>query len=163
MPPPGAHILNRWFGLILLPLVSFSADGFVCIMFFVHYIFRAMLGKPKPPAALAKARSIDLSIQFLLFWLPVLILLGWATGRPVHMLFGVYLFFRLLIRIQTNKSTDYLEVAVLLAACFLVNYVTADAKTNWAEVHTFPTSDPPMLILLTTGLHLTFPVLYCGM
>lgn len=25
------------------------------------------------------------------------------------------------------------EVAILLGACFLVNYVTADAKTNWAE------------------------------
>ena len=25
------------------------------------------------------------------------------------------------------------EVAVLLGACFLVNYVTADSKTNWAE------------------------------
>ena len=25
------------------------------------------------------------------------------------------------------------EVAILIGACFLVNYVTADAKTNWAE------------------------------
>ena len=25
------------------------------------------------------------------------------------------------------------EVAVLLGSCFLVNYVTADSKTNWAE------------------------------
>jgi Ca2+:H+ antiporter len=25
------------------------------------------------------------------------------------------------------------EVAILLGSCFLVNYVTADAKTNWAE------------------------------
>lgn len=28
---------------------------------------------------------------------------------------------------------DVFEVAVLLGACFLVNFVTADAKTNWAE------------------------------
>jgi Ca2+:H+ antiporter len=28
---------------------------------------------------------------------------------------------------------DFFEVAALLGACFLVNYVTADAKTNWAE------------------------------
>lgn len=28
---------------------------------------------------------------------------------------------------------DMFEVAVLVAACFLVNYVTSDAKTNWAE------------------------------
>lgn len=29
---------------------------------------------------------------------------------------------------------DYFELALLLGACFLVNYVTADAKTNWVEV-----------------------------
>jgi Ca2+/H+ antiporter len=29
--------------------------------------------------------------------------------------------------------TDYYEVALLLGACFLVNYVTGDAKTNWVE------------------------------
>lgn len=28
---------------------------------------------------------------------------------------------------------DVFEVAVLLGACLLVNYVTADAKTNWVE------------------------------
>jgi Ca2+:H+ antiporter len=28
---------------------------------------------------------------------------------------------------------DLFEVAVLVGACFLVNYVTADSKTNWAE------------------------------
>jgi hypothetical protein len=32
------------------------------------------------------------------------------------------------------KRIDYYEVALLLGACFLVNYVTADAKTNWVEV-----------------------------
>lgn len=29
---------------------------------------------------------------------------------------------------------DYFELAMLLGSCFLVNYVTADAKTNWVEV-----------------------------
>ena len=28
---------------------------------------------------------------------------------------------------------DLFEVAVLIGSCFLVNYVTADAKTNWVE------------------------------
>ncbi|KAG6833847.1 hypothetical protein H0H87_011781 [Tephrocybe sp. NHM501043] len=28
---------------------------------------------------------------------------------------------------------DFFEIAVLLGSCFIVNYVTADAKTNWAE------------------------------
>ena len=36
--------------------------------------------------------------------------------------------YRLLI-----EGTDLFEVAVLIGSCFLVNYVTADAKTNWVE------------------------------
>ena len=30
-------------------------------------------------------------------------------------------------------SLDFFEIAILLGACFIVNYVTADAKTNWIE------------------------------
>jgi len=30
-------------------------------------------------------------------------------------------------------NIDTFEIAILLCACFLVNYVTADAKVNWAE------------------------------
>jgi Ca2+:H+ antiporter len=33
----------------------------------------------------------------------------------------------------SDVSSDFFEVALLLGACFLVNYVTADAKTNWLE------------------------------
>jgi Ca2+:H+ antiporter len=32
-----------------------------------------------------------------------------------------------------NCFVDLFEVTVLVGACFLVNYVTADSKTNWAE------------------------------
>ena len=32
-----------------------------------------------------------------------------------------------------SGGIDYFEVALLLGSCFLVNYVTADAKTNWVE------------------------------
>lgn len=28
---------------------------------------------------------------------------------------------------------DLFEVTVLIGSCFLVNYITADAKTNWVE------------------------------
>ena len=31
------------------------------------------------------------------------------------------------------RFVDFFEVAVLLGSCFLVNYVTADKKTNWVE------------------------------
>jgi Ca2+:H+ antiporter len=82
----------RWFGLILLPIVSFSADGTVAIVFFLRYTLTIFLGKPSPPATLAKARAIDLSIQFTLFWMPFLVLLGWWTNRPLTLLFGGCLF-----------------------------------------------------------------------
>lgn len=31
------------------------------------------------------------------------------------------------------SPADFFELALLLGSCFLVNYVTADAKTNWVE------------------------------
>ena len=40
------------------------------------------------PEELAKARAIDLSIQFTLFWMPFLVLLAWWIGKPLHLMFG---------------------------------------------------------------------------
>ncbi|KAI0804621.1 hypothetical protein BC629DRAFT_1437902 [Irpex lacteus] len=110
------NIQEEWFGLILLPFISFSADGLVAVTYFIRSNINHMLGrKTLMPSSLAKGRSIDLSIQFTLFWTPLLVLIGWWTGRPMHLLF------------------DYFELAILLGSCFLVNYVTADSKTNWIE------------------------------
>ncbi|KAH9051585.1 hypothetical protein EDB83DRAFT_2316721 [Lactarius deliciosus] len=107
---------RRWFGIILLPIVSFSADATVAITFFIRQSLKAFIrNTAQPPESLAQARAIDMSIQFLLFWMPFLTLLGWWTNKPMSMLF------------------DLFEVTLLVGACFLVNYVTADAKTNWAE------------------------------
>lgn len=38
----------------------------------------------------AKARAIDLSIQFSIFWMPFLVLLGWWINKPMHLLFGSF-------------------------------------------------------------------------
>ncbi|KAJ3505926.1 hypothetical protein NLJ89_g7158 [Agrocybe chaxingu] len=105
----------EWFGLILLPIVSFAADGAVAVVYFVRYMIRHFFHEPAPPTTLAKAEAIDLSIQFVLFWMPFFVLLGWWEDRPLTLLF------------------DLFEVAILVGACFIVNYVTADSKTNWAE------------------------------
>lgn len=105
-------VQEEWFGLILLPFTSFAADGAVAIIYFIKYLFRL---SPPPPKTLAKARSIDLAIQFGLFWTPFVVLLGWWTNRPLMLLFDMY------------------EITMLIAAAFLVNYITADNKTNWAE------------------------------
>ncbi|KAH8830553.1 hypothetical protein DL96DRAFT_1785625 [Flagelloscypha sp. PMI_526] len=109
------RVTEPWFGTILLPFVSFAADGAVALMYFAAYLFRHFLGKPKPPTTLAEADAIDLSIQFVLFWMPFFVLLGWWMDRPFSLLF------------------DLFEVSLAIGACFIVNYVTADAKTNWAE------------------------------
>jgi len=42
-------------------------------------------------------------------------------------------FFRLEHLFVWCWTPDLFEVALLLGACFLVNYVTADSKTNWLE------------------------------
>lgn len=47
--------------------------------------------------------------------MPLLTLLAWWTHKPLALLFDIY------------------EVAVIIGSCFIVNYVTADSKTNWAE------------------------------
>ena len=88
--------------------------------------------KTTAPKTLAEDRAIDLSIQFTLFWMPILVLLGWWTGRPFMMLFGRSKSYHGLEMFLIHTA-DMFEVAVLIGSCFLVNYVTADAKTNWAE------------------------------
>ncbi|PPR03874.1 hypothetical protein CVT26_000872 [Gymnopilus dilepis] len=110
-----SHIKQEWFGLILLPIVSFAADGTVAVVYFIRYTFRHFFREPTPPTTLARAEAIDLSIQFVLFWMPLFVLIGWWTNKPMTLLFETF------------------EVAVLVGSCFLVNYVTADSKTNWAE------------------------------
>lgn len=109
------NIREEWFGLILLPLVSFAADGVLAVVYFLRTSLQYFLGKPPVPSELAKARSIDLSIQFSLFWMPFFILLSWWVNKPLHMLFDLY------------------EVAVLIGSAFLVNHITSDSKTNWVE------------------------------
>ncbi|EIW52972.1 uncharacterized protein TRAVEDRAFT_53394 [Trametes versicolor FP-101664 SS1] len=120
-------IQAEWFGLILIPLVSFAPEAVVVVWYFAAPSLKwlvARLGcntcaahekKSHTPSLLAHGRPIDLSIQFTLWWMPLLVLFAWWTGKPFHLLF------------------DYFEVALLLGSCFLVNYVTADGKTNFAE------------------------------
>ena len=68
--------------------MSFSADAVLAIWFFIRTCLRHVLGKPSDPNILAEARAIDLSIQFLLFWMPFVTLLGWWLNKPMSLLFG---------------------------------------------------------------------------
>jgi Ca2+:H+ antiporter len=78
----------RWFGVVLLPLVSFSADGTIALWFILRSSMRYFFSKPDPPDTLAEARAIDMSIQFLLFWMPLVTLIGWWANKPMTFLFG---------------------------------------------------------------------------
>ncbi|KAJ8497075.1 hypothetical protein ONZ51_g723 [Trametes cubensis] len=104
------HIQSEFFGLILLPLVSFLPEAALAFCSFMP-----TLQMTTPPEPEARGTPIDSSIQFTLWWMPIVILIGWWIGKPIHLLF------------------DYFEVALLLGTCFLVNYVTADGETNFAE------------------------------
>ena len=89
----------RWFGIILLPLVSFSADGTIALWFIIRSSLRSFVQAPEPPDTIAEARAIDMSIQFLLFWMPLVTLIGWWVGKPMTLLFGKgYLYLVMLTR-----------------------------------------------------------------
>jgi len=86
---------------VLLPFVSFSADGTLAVVYFIRTNLRQFFKVPEQPVTIAEARAIDLSIQFTLFWMPLLVLIGWWSNKPLTMLFGLYLFdysfFRVLV------------------------------------------------------------------
>ena len=88
---------------------------------------------PLEASDFAQARSIDVSIQFVLFWMPFIVLLGWWTDKPMHLLFGTFSAHRP-CRCSLYHRSDFYELAVVAGSCMLLNYVTADMKTNWIEV-----------------------------
>ena len=51
----------------------------------------------------------------MLFWTPVLVLVAWIHGNPLSLLF------------------DTFEVVLVIVAGFLLNRVTSNSETNWAE------------------------------
>ncbi|KAJ7162549.1 hypothetical protein C8R43DRAFT_880134 [Mycena crocata] len=110
------QIKEEFFGLVLLPFASFSAECILSLVYYMHFHLKHYLGTPlSSPKVLAEARSIDLSIQFLIFWMPLLVILAWCTHKPLSLLF------------------DLFEVVLLISAMFLVNHITSDSKTNWME------------------------------
>ncbi|CAE6416938.1 unnamed protein product [Rhizoctonia solani] len=104
---------DEWFGLVLLPLLSYAGDGLNAVMYFIR---TSMLSQDvAPPQDHASAKSIDLAIQFALLWVPLLVLVAWMINTPLTLLF------------------DHFEIVVIVGACFLVNSVTQDGRTNWSE------------------------------
>ncbi|KAG8733194.1 hypothetical protein FRC11_008053 [Ceratobasidium sp. 423] len=104
---------DEWFGLILLPLLSYAGDGLNAVMYFIRTSLFSQ--NVAPPEDFAKAKSIDLAIQFALLWVPLLVLVAWIVNTPLTLLF------------------DHFEIVVIVGASFLVNSVTQDGRTNWSE------------------------------
>ena len=73
------------------------------------------------------------SIQFTLFWIPALVLIGWALNEPLTLLFGTSPFILYGNCCLICSIADHFEVVVVVGACFLVNSVTQDGRTNWSE------------------------------
>ena len=66
--------------------------GCVAVAFFAKRVLNHIRGRTTMvPEQLAKARAIDLSIQFTLFWMPFLVILGWWINKPMHLMFGAWL------------------------------------------------------------------------
>ncbi len=105
----------------------------ISITYFVRQSLNGFFRPLPPPESLASVSEIDMSIQFLLFWAPFVTLLGWWINKPMSLLFGQCHSLTILLFLDRKKKCpNFFEVTILLGACFLVNYVTADAKTNWS-------------------------------
>ncbi|KAJ3555455.1 hypothetical protein NM688_g2568 [Phlebia brevispora] len=135
------EIREEFYGLIVLPFASFAAGGAIAIGSGVKELLTDFVKdeelKRWAPPKLAQARPIDMSIQFTLFWMPVFVLLGWAADKPIHLMFGRYLNPRLSTQGRHTDGLiivlDYFELALLLGAATLVNYITQEQETDAAK------------------------------
>jgi Ca2+:H+ antiporter len=92
----------EWVGLILLAVVGNAAEHVTAV--FVAY---------RNKVDLALAVSVGSCIQIALFVIPLLVLLGWAMGKPMSLLF------------------DPLETLTLFLSVLLVRFATEDGRTHY--------------------------------
>ncbi|KAJ3537674.1 hypothetical protein NM688_g6647 [Phlebia brevispora] len=97
-------ISKEWIGLILLPAVGSLAECITSINVSV-----------KDQLTLSVSVAVGSTIQTALFVIPFMVLLGWALGKPLALLF------------------DPFESIVLYISVHTMNYVIADGKSNWLE------------------------------
>ncbi|KAI5998865.1 hypothetical protein EDD15DRAFT_214484 [Pisolithus albus] len=95
---------KQWIGLILLPAVSSIAE---CVT--------AMNVSVRDQLSLSISVAVNSTIQTTLFVIPLMVTLGWATNRPLALLF------------------DPFESVVLYIAVQTMSQVVADGKSNWLE------------------------------
>ncbi|KAF7793301.1 hypothetical protein EIP86_004413 [Pleurotus ostreatoroseus] len=121
-------IKDEFFGLVILPLASFSASGISSIWYFLHSIMllnkephwddeaqTATKGSATRKLPKIKALPIELSIQYILFWTSFFVLLGWWIHKPVVLMF------------------DFYELVILVTTIYLLDSVTHHEMINWAK------------------------------
>jgi len=102
-----AHKLGSGFvGIVLFPLCVVSN-------FIEHWEAIKDAGKDKMDSA--TGLILNTSVQMALLVGPILVLVGWISGKPLTFDFNA------------------LEIAVLACAVIIVNYLVADSQTNWLE------------------------------
>ncbi|PIL32583.1 transporter [Ganoderma sinense ZZ0214-1] len=140
-------IQTEWFGLILLPFVSFSADGVNVVVETSVAIFK-YCWEPTEPNSTNNAQGTIGSENGISqrkkrkfsMWDNPLLTSEFAHGRPIDVSIQFTLCWTPLLVLfgwwfdkPMHLLFDYFEVGMLLGACLLVNYVTIDAKTNLSE------------------------------
>ncbi|KAK5562016.1 hypothetical protein LTR43_012389, partial [Exophiala xenobiotica] len=102
----GGHGISKTFvGLILLPIVGNAAEHATAVTVAI-----------KDKMDLAIGVAVGSSMQIALLVLPLVVVLGWILDKD-----DMTMFF------------DGFQVALLFVAVLLVNYLMADAKSNWLE------------------------------
>jgi Ca2+:H+ antiporter len=91
-------------GVILLPLVGNAAEHFAAVTV-------AMKNKMD----LSLTIAIGSSLQIALFVAPLLVLIGWAIGKPLDLDFNLF------------------ELVAVVAAVFTANSISSDGQSNWLE------------------------------
>jgi Ca2+:H+ antiporter len=102
----GALGLTTFFlGVMVLPLVGNAAEYFAAIYF-----------ARRDRMDLVMAIAVGSSIQIALFTAPLLVLVSWAMGRPMDLVFA-----------------NPLELIAIAGVAFAVNAIAQDGETTWFE------------------------------
>ena len=97
--------LNKAFvGFVIIPIIGTAAE---------HSTAVVMARRLKMDLALSVAQGS--STQIALFVVPVMVLLGWAIGQPLDLIFGTF------------------ETVITFLSVVIVSGIVSDGKTNWLE------------------------------
>jgi len=97
--------LNKAFvGFVIIPIIGNAAE---------HSTAVVMARRLKMDLALSVAQGS--STQIALFVVPVMVLLGWAIGQPLDLIFGTF------------------ETVITFLSVVIVSGIVSDGKTNWLE------------------------------